>query len=64
MTERDERDETVDDEVPAEDALEQRTDAVEHDTDDDLTDNDEMEADEGDLAEQSRAVVVDEDDYR
>jgi hypothetical protein len=51
-------------EVPEEDAIEQRTDAVEHAADDDPADRDSVEADEGDLAEQSRAVDVDDDEYR
>jgi hypothetical protein len=66
VTERDERTEPVldgDVEVPAEDAIEQRTDAVEHAVDTDPSDRDSAEADEGDLAEQSRAVDVD-DEYR
>jgi hypothetical protein len=67
VTERDERTEPVldsDVEVPEEDALEQRTDAVEHAADLDPADRDAVEADEGDLAEQSRAVDVDDDEYR
>jgi hypothetical protein len=68
VTERDERTAPtdVDDdlEVPEEDAIEQRTDAVEHAPDTDPADLDLDEADPGDLAEQSRAVDVDDDEYR
>ena len=68
MTERDERaDQTEldgDVEVPEEDALEQRTDAVEHAADSDPRERDSAEADEADVAEQSRAVDVDDDEYR
>ncbi len=67
MTERDERSPAGldgDAEVPEEDALEQRTDAVERAEDADPADRDSAEADEGDLAEQSRAVDVDDDEYR
>jgi hypothetical protein len=66
VTERDERTELVfsDLEVPEEDALEQRTDAVEHAVDEGPADRDSAEVDEGDLAEQSRAVDVDDDEYR
>jgi hypothetical protein len=66
VTERDERTELVfsDLEVPEEDALEQRTDVVEHAVDEGPADRDSAEVDEGDLAEQSRAVDVDDDEYR
>jgi len=64
VTERDERTAPdLDVEVPEADAIEQRTDAVEHAEDADPADHDSGEADEGDLAEQSRAVDVD-DEYR
>jgi hypothetical protein len=66
VTERDDRTELVfsDPEVPAEDALEQGTDAVEQPADAEPADRDAAEADEADLAEQSRAVGVDDDEYR
>jgi len=69
VTERDERQPSGPDldgdlEVPEEDALEQRADAVEHAADADPADRRSTEADEGDLAEQSRAVDVDDDEYR
>jgi hypothetical protein len=69
VTERDEREPSGpaldgDVEVPEEDALEQRADAVEHPVDGDPADRESAEADEGDLAEQSRAVDVDDDEYR
>ena len=68
MTERDERADRTDldrdVEVPEEDALEQQADAVEHATDSDPRERDAAEADEADVAEQSRAVDVDDDEYR
>ena len=68
MTERDERTDAVDldgdVEVPEEDAIEQRRDAVEHAQDTDPAEHGSAEADEADLAEQSRAVDVDDDEYR
>jgi hypothetical protein len=69
VTERDEREPSGpaldgDVEVPEEDALEQRADAVEQAADGDPADRQSAEADEGDLAEQSRAVDVDDDEYR
>ena len=64
-----ERDEPIgpDAEVPEADALEQRTAAADPLDDPDDTvpaDRDTLEADDADLAEQSRAVDVDEDEYR
>jgi len=67
VTERDDRTEAVldsDIEVPEADAIEQGTDAVEHAADVDPADRDSAEADEGDLAEQARAVDLDDDEYR
>lgn len=68
MTERDERTEPMDVdsgvEVPQEDAIEQRTDAVQPAEDAEPTGRGAAEADEADLAEQSRAVDLDDDEYR
>ena len=65
MTERDQQ-RTIDDpEVPEEDALEQRLDAV-ADEDRDEPDSEALagEADPADVAEQSRSVGPDDDEYR
>ncbi len=64
MTEHDERDPLGDLEVPVEDALEQRAEAVERVPDDDRTRPDGLEADEADLAEQSRVLDPADDEYR
>ena len=64
MTERDRQ--QSDPEVPVEDAIEQRTEVDERDSEDepdlavDMTD----EADPADVAEQGKVVDLDDDDYR
>ena len=65
MTERDQQGTFDDPEVPEEDALEQRLDAV-ADGDGDEPDPEELavEADPADVAEQSRSVGLDDDEYR
>lgn len=68
MTERDDSPlSEVDDEVPEADALEQRAGVV--DTADDVSslsdpDQRDLEADPADVAEQSRTVDADDDEYR
>lgn len=67
MTPRDpstSRTELEDPEVPEADALEQRADAVETEPDEEPEAESEVEADPGDLAEQSRTVDLDDDEYR
>jgi hypothetical protein len=68
VTERDQQTDPVeigsDAEVPEEDAIEQRIDAAPHAEDADPEAPDAAEADEADVAEQSRAVDVDDDGYR
>jgi hypothetical protein len=51
-------------EVPEEDAIEQRTDAAPQAEDADPVPPGSVEADEADVAEQSRAVDVDDEGYR
>jgi hypothetical protein len=65
MTQRDQQGTNDDPEVPEEDALEQRTEVVPDEPDDD-PDPDEIdpEADPADVAEQSRSVDLDDDEYR
>jgi hypothetical protein len=65
MTERDQQGTFDDPEVPEEDALEQRLDAV-ADEDGDEPDPEALaaEADPADVAEQSRGVGPDDDEYR
>jgi hypothetical protein len=65
MTERDQQGTIDDPEVPEEDALEQRVDAV-ADEGGDEPDPEALagEADPADVAEQSRSVAVDDDEYR
>ena len=65
MTERDQQGTIDDPEVPEDDALEQRLDVV-ADEDGDEPDPDEqpVEADPADVAEQSRRVDLDDDEYR
>jgi hypothetical protein len=65
MTERDQEGTMDDPEVPEEDALEQRLDAV-ADEDEDEPDPEALavEADPADVAEQSRSVGPDDDEYR
>jgi hypothetical protein len=65
MTERDQQGTTEDPEVPEEDALEQRLDAV-ADEDGEEPDPEALpvEADAADVAEQSRSVDLDDDEYR
>ena len=65
MTERDQQGTIDDPEVPEEDALEQRLDAV----GDEAVDEPDpealaVEADPADVAEQSRSVDLDDDEYR
>jgi hypothetical protein len=65
MTERDQQGTIDDPEVPAEDALEQRLDAVaEEDGDEPDPEALDVEADPADVAEQSRSVDLDDDEYR
>ncbi len=64
MTERDEPLGPDGIEVPEADALEQRADAVEQGEDTDPADHGTVEADPADVAEQSRAVGVEDDEYR
>jgi hypothetical protein len=65
MTERDQQGTTDDPEVPEEDALEQRLDAVaEEDGDEQDPEALDVEADPADVAEQSRSVDLDDDEYR
>jgi hypothetical protein len=67
MTERDQEGTMDDPEVPEEDALEQRLDAVaDEDEDGDEPDPEALavEADPADVAEQSRSVGLDDDEYR
>ena len=65
MTERDQQGTIDDPEVPEEDALEQRVDAVAgeggEEPDPESLD---VEADPADVAEQSRSVALDDDEYR
>jgi hypothetical protein len=65
MTERDQQGTIDDPEVPEEDALEQRQDAV-ADEDGEQPDPEalDVEADPADVAEQSRSVDLDDDEYR
>ena len=65
MTERDQQGTIDDPEVPEEDALEQRVGAV-ADEGGDEPDPEALvgEADPADVAEQSRSVAVDDDEYR
>jgi hypothetical protein len=65
MTERDQQGTIDDPEVPEEDALEQRLDPV-ADEDGDEPDPEalDVEADPADVAEQSRSVDLDDDEYR
>jgi hypothetical protein len=63
MTERDLPAPVDDDlEVPEDDALEQRTEVAPQPDDD--TPGDSLEADPADVAEQSRSVDLDDDEYR
>ena len=65
MTERDQQGTNDDPEVPEEDALEQRLDAVTgEDGDEPDPDALDIEADPADVAEQSRSVDLDDDEYR
>ena len=65
MTERDQQGTFDDPEVPEEDALEQRLDAVaDGDADEPDPDEQPVEADPADVAEQSRSVDLDDDEYR
>jgi hypothetical protein len=65
MTERDQQGTIDDPEVPEEDALEQRLDAVaEEDGEQPDPEALAVEADPADVAEQSRSVDVDDDEYR
>jgi hypothetical protein len=69
MTERDQQGTIDDPEVPEEDALEQRLDAAadeDPDSDEDEPDPEALavEADPADVAEQSRSVDLDDDEYR
>ena len=66
MTERDQQGTIDDPEVPEEDALEQRVDAVRPTSGGDEPDPEALagEADPADVAEQSRSVAVDDDEYR
>jgi hypothetical protein len=65
MTERDQQGTFDDPEVPEEDALEQRLDAVaEEDGDQPDPEALDVEADPADVAEQSRSVGPDDDEYR
>ena len=65
MTERDQQGTIDDPEVPEEDALEQRLDAVaDGDADEPDPDAQPVEADPADVAEQSRSVDLDDDEYR
>ena len=65
MTERDQQGTIDDPEVPEEDALEQRLDAVaDGDADEPDPDAQPVEADPADVAEQSRGVGLDDDEYR
>ncbi len=65
MTERDQQGTIDDPEVPEEDALEQRVDTV-PDEGGDEPDPEVLvgEADPADVAEQSRSVTIDDDEYR
>ena len=65
MTERDQQSTIDDPELPEEDALEQRTDAVAGEGGDE-PDPEAFtgEADPADVAEQSRRVALDDDEYR
>jgi hypothetical protein len=63
MTERDEQGTIDDPEVPEEDALEQLTPAQVAE-DDDVPEEIDVEADPADVAEQSRSVGVEDDEYR
>ena len=51
-------------EVPEADALEQRTDAVQPEPDEEPEAEPDVEADPADVAEQSRSVDLDDDEYR
>jgi hypothetical protein len=65
MTERDQQGTFDDPEVPEEDALEQRLDAVADEDGDDLDPEAlDVEADPADVVEQSRSVGPDDDEYR
>jgi hypothetical protein len=64
MTERDEQGTIDDPEVPEEDALEQLTPAQVAEDDDDVPEEIDLEADPADVAEQSRSVGVEDDEYR
>ena len=67
MTQRDESSTSAridDPEVPEEDAIEQRTDAVETTGDEEPEADRTVEADPADVAEQSRTVELDDDEYR
>ena len=65
MTERDQQGTIDDPEVPEEDALEQRLDAAAgEDADEPDAEALDVEADPADVAEQSRSVGLDDDEYR
>jgi hypothetical protein len=65
MTERDQQGTIDDPEVPEDDALEQRLDVVaDEDGDEPDPDAQPVEADPADVAEQSRSVDLDDDEYR
>ncbi|MEO7980516.1 MAG: hypothetical protein ABI807_06450 [Sporichthyaceae bacterium] len=64
MTERDEPLGPDDIKVPEADTVEQRADAVDRDEDTDPADHGTAEADPADVAELSRAVGVEDDEYR
>jgi hypothetical protein len=65
MTERDQQGTIDDPEVPEEDALEQRLDpAADEDGDEPDPEAMDVEADPADVAEQSRSVDLDDDEYR
>jgi hypothetical protein len=65
MTERDQQGTIDDPEVPEEDALEQRQDAVADENGDEPDPEAlDVEADPADVAEQSRSVDLDDEEYR